>query len=172
MEINALVNHSDIHNTPAAERFYRLRIQRLPQLQFPTGPGPIRSQPRRLKLTARHRKARLAFAREQLAVCPRPEDWETVLFSDETWATNNHMWKRWLTIHDLEDIEAWASIRQKPHGWMFWGSICGRMKGPSFVWEKEYGGINSEKYQRYIVPLKNFFLLETLCARPQGRQNS
>ncbi|KAK4193971.1 hypothetical protein QBC40DRAFT_131176, partial [Triangularia verruculosa] len=107
-----------------------------------------RVQPRRIRLTVAHRQARLAFAREQLALRPRPEDWEKVAFSDETWATNNPMWKRWLTIHDSEDIEDWATIRQKPHGWMFWGMICGWEKAGSFVWEKEYGGINSEKYQR------------------------
>ncbi|KAK4196960.1 hypothetical protein QBC40DRAFT_158910, partial [Triangularia verruculosa] len=106
--------------------------------------------PRRIQLTPAHKAARLAFAREQLALRPRPEDWEHVAFSDETWATNNPMWKRWLTVHEFEDIEAWATIRRKPQGWMFWGMICGAVKAGSFVWEKEYGGINSEKYQRYI----------------------
>ncbi|KAK4666774.1 hypothetical protein QC763_0050450 [Podospora pseudopauciseta] len=121
--------------------------------------------PRRIKLTPAHMQARLAFAREQLALRPRPEDWEKVAFSDETWATNSHMWKRWLTVHEVEDIEAWASIRQKPHGWMFWAIICGAVKAGSFVWEKEYGGINSEKYQRYIVPIDYQFIMEK---REQG----
>ncbi|KAK4641472.1 hypothetical protein QC761_0074400 [Podospora bellae-mahoneyi] len=117
-----------------------------------------RVQPRRIRLTVEHRQTRLAFAREQWALRPRPEDWEVVLFSDETWATNNPIWKRWLTIHDSKDIEDWTTIRQKPHGWMFWSMICGSENAGSFVWEKEYGGINSEKYQRYIVPIINGYI--------------
>ncbi|KAK3985964.1 hypothetical protein QBC44DRAFT_334189 [Cladorrhinum sp. PSN332] len=65
-------------------------------------------RPRKIHLTPAHKTARLTWAREQLERRPRPEDWETVLFTDETWATNNPMWKRWFTIHDTEDIEAWA----------------------------------------------------------------
>ena len=114
-------------------------------------------RPRRIYLTDRHKANRLAFAYEQLALRPRPEDWEQVLFSDETWATNSNQWKKWLTIHDTEDPETWALIRQKPHGWMFWGSFAGGIKGPSFFWEKEYGGISAEKYQRHIIPLVYYF---------------
>lgn len=115
--------------------------------------------PRKIQLTARHRADRLAFCREQLALRPRPEDWENVAFSDETWATNSHIWKRWLTIHEAEDIEAWAAVRERPHGWMFWGMICGSEKAGSFVWEKHYGSINSEKYIRYICPLIHGFIM-------------
>lgn len=45
----------------------------------------------------------------------------------------------------IKDIEAWATIRQKSHGWMFWGIIYGCEKAGSFVWEKEYSRIDSEK---------------------------
>jgi hypothetical protein len=76
------------------------------------------------------------------------------------------MWKQWLTIHDSEDPEAWASLRQKPHGWMFWGSFAGGTKGPCFFWEKEYGGITAEKYQRFIIQLVYTFIEEQ---RAQGR---
>lgn len=88
--------------------------------------------PRKIELTYQHRAARLAFAYEQLALRPNPEDWEKVIFSDETWATNNPMWKRWITVHDTEDPRTWALLRQKPHGWMFWGCFAGRHKGPGF----------------------------------------
>lgn len=110
-------------------------------------------RPRQIYLSDRHKADRLAFAYEQLSIRPRPEDWERVLFSDETWATNSPMWKQWITIHDTEDPETWALIRTKPHGWMFWGSFAGGIKGPSFFWEKEYGGITAEKYQQFIIPL-------------------
>jgi transposase len=36
---------------------------------------------------------------------------------------------------------------------MFWGSFAGGIKGPTFVWEKEYGGIDSAKYIQHILPL-------------------
>ncbi|KAK3341845.1 hypothetical protein B0T25DRAFT_523079 [Lasiosphaeria hispida] len=105
-----------------------------------------RVRPRRIVLTERHKAARLTFAYEQLYLRPNPEDWERVLFSDETWATTSLMWKKWVTVHDSEDVEAFALIWKKPHGWIFWGSFAGAMKGPSFFWEKEYGGITAEKY--------------------------
>ncbi|KAK3983761.1 hypothetical protein QBC44DRAFT_375942, partial [Cladorrhinum sp. PSN332] len=117
-------------------------------------------RPRRILLTDAHKAARLAFAYEQLALRPNPEDWEDVVFSDETWATNSPMWKQWITYHYTEDLEAWALIREKPHGWMFWGSFAGRRKGPSFFWEKEYGGITAEKYQHHIIPRVHTFLEE------------
>jgi hypothetical protein len=115
---------------------------------------------RQIQLTDKYNADRLAFAYEQLPLRPNPEDWENVLFSDETWATNNPMWKQWITIHDTEDTETWALIRTKLHGWMFWGSFAGSRKGPSFFWEKEYGGITAEKYQRFIVPLVHIFCEE------------
>jgi transposase len=40
---------------------------------------------------------------------------------------------------------------------MFWGSFAGRRKGPSFIWPKEFGGINGQKYTREIVPLVRAF---------------
>ncbi|KAL2018279.1 hypothetical protein VTK56DRAFT_983 [Thermocarpiscus australiensis] len=43
---------------------------------------------------------------------------------------------------------------------MFWGSFAGGIKGPSFFWEKEYGGITAEKYQQFIVPLVYTFCEE------------
>ena len=34
---------------------------------------------------------------------------------------------------------------------MFFGSIVGGKKGPAIFWKKEWGKINSEKYDRYIL---------------------
>ena len=36
---------------------------------------------------------------------------------------------------------------------MFWGSFYGNKKGPSCLWEKEWGSINTESYITYILPL-------------------
>ena len=66
------------------------------------------------------------------------------------------MWKKRGILFDDEDSEAiedWALRKRRPNGWMFWGSFAGGIKGPTFVWEKEYGGINSDKYIQHILPL-------------------
>jgi hypothetical protein len=112
---------------------------------------------RKIILTDANKRIRVNFAKEQLQLRPRPEDWEGVIFSDETWATNNPMWKKWLTIHDTEDPDAFALIRRKPHGWMFWGQFAGARKGAGFFWEKEWGGISAHKYIFFVLPLVRCF---------------
>ncbi|RYP72527.1 hypothetical protein DL771_004167 [Monosporascus sp. 5C6A] len=113
---------------------------------------------RQVKLTAQQKKARKRFAERWLQLKPNPEDWlETspvpILFTDETWAYTNGNFKQWFTIHVCEDPSDFDLLRIKGHGWMFWGSMCGRQKGPCFIWPKEYGGITAEKYIEYILPL-------------------
>jgi transposase len=56
-------------------------------------------------------------------------------------------------MHKDEDIKEHSRKRRKPEGWMFWGSFAGRRRGPSFIWPKEYGGVNRWTYTREIVPL-------------------
>lgn len=117
-------------------------------------------RPRRIRLTQRQTDERLVWCRTQIQLRPRPEDWEDVLFSDETWAKNDPMWKKRGILfdeEDPEDIEDWALRKRRPDGWMFWGSFAGRRKGPTFVWEKKYGGIDSVKYIRHILPLLQEF---------------
>jgi hypothetical protein len=77
---------------------------------------------------------------------PHLEDWEWVIFSDETWAVNDPMWKKWVTIHNMEDPDDFALLRRKPQGWMFWGCFAGGRRGPGYFWEKGYGGIDQYKY--------------------------
>jgi transposase len=117
---------------------------------------------RLIQLNATARRKRVEFAKWALERWPNEEDWISnegpILWSDEVWATNAPMWKQWITIHECEDPESFALLRQKPHGWMFWGSFVGRRKGPCFFWEKEYGGITSEKYCRFILPLVQQFI--------------
>ena len=52
-----------------------------------------------------------------------------------------------------DDLSQYALQKRKPKGWMFWGSFAGRRKGPSFIWEKEYGGVGADNYIQYILPL-------------------
>ncbi len=114
-------------------------------------------RPRKIILTEANKQARLQWAQLQLALRPRPEDWERVIFSDETWAKNDPMWKQWVTRHDFEDPNEWALLRRHPKGWMFWGQFAGRHKGLGFFWEKEWGGITAQKYITFILPLIAWF---------------
>ncbi|KAI1636170.1 hypothetical protein F4809DRAFT_403506 [Biscogniauxia mediterranea] len=110
---------------------------------------------RRIQLSARTKAQRVAFAEWCLSRWPRPEDWvnNPILWSDETWAHTNPMWKTWVTIHDCENADEFDLFRTKGHGWMFWGAFAGRTKGPCFIWPKEYGGIDAAGYIAYILPL-------------------
>jgi len=42
---------------------------------------------------------------------------------------------------------------------MFWGCIVNRKKGPSLFWEKEWGSINSTRYDERILSLMEQFIL-------------
>lgn len=95
-----------------------------------------------------------------------------MIFSDETWATNDPMWKKWITIHDTEDPEAFALLRRKPHGWMFWGCFAGGSKGPGFIWEKSWGGISAHKYIFFILPMVRAFDREALDGRGLFQQDN
>jgi len=66
---------------------------------------------------------------------------------------NDPMWKKRALMHKDDDKKKYALKKRKPKGWMCWGCFAGGKKGPFFVWEKEYGGINAEKYIRHILPL-------------------
>lgn len=58
------------------------------------------------------------------------------VFSDETWVNGTPPYRQWLTIHSTENPQDFAEIRERPQGWMSWGSIHGRKKGPHQFWEK------------------------------------
>ena len=75
-----------------------------------------------------------------------------MIFSDETWAKNDLMWKKYVLIYKDDDINKYALKKRKPKGWMFWGCFTGREKAPGWIWEKRMGRINSGSYVRWIVP--------------------
>lgn len=68
----------------------------------------------RIGKMARKRPHLIAWANQQLELRPLLEDWESVIFSDETWATNDPMWKQWITVWDDEDPEDWALLCRNP----------------------------------------------------------
>lgn len=119
-----------------------------------------RKRPRRIHRTPANERARVRFCKQCLERWPDEKDWENIIFSNKTWATNDPMWKRWVTILDTETPEDFALLRRSPHGWMLWGCFAGAQKGPSFIWEKGYGGINQHNYCSLILPLVRAFFLE------------
>ncbi|KAI0994178.1 hypothetical protein K3495_g14006 [Podosphaera aphanis] len=90
-------------------------------------------------LSAENKRKRLEFATEHLDW--NKEDWMRVLWTDETWVD--------------ESFDATCVIRniRKKIGWMFCGSFSGSEKGPSLIWEKEWGSITADRYCQRRVPL-------------------
>ncbi|KAI1001755.1 hypothetical protein K3495_g6448 [Podosphaera aphanis] len=83
------------------------------------------------------------------------EQWMSILWSDETWATDGHHSRRWVTRKPGEEhnINCIVETIKKKIGWMFWASFAGSEKGPSQFWEKDWGNITSSSYSERIVPL-------------------
>jgi hypothetical protein len=144
--------------------------RRLPYYQIPSAIGwPLVSEPiiqhalekegfrrhparRKPVISEKNRLARLAWAVEHLEWTK--EQWNLMLWTDETWVTNRHT-KIWVTRRSNEAYEDTCVIdkESKPHGWLFWGSFSGQLGlGPGLFWEKEWGSINSITYIEHIVP--------------------
>jgi transposase len=96
---------------------------------------------------------RLAFAQE--AINWSRERLQNTMFTDETWANGGAHTRSHVTIKKdgSEDFlpEAYTQKIRKPRCWMFWGSIIDGKKGPYRFWEKEWGSINSSRYNDHIL---------------------
>jgi hypothetical protein len=96
---------------------------------------------------------RLAFAREGI-------QWTHVrlfrqIFSDEVWASGGARTQEYVTVkEDGSDQYSPDSLQHKYSklpAWMFHGTIVAGKKGPATFWEKEWGTMNSEKYDAVIL---------------------
>jgi transposase len=88
------------------------------------------------------------------------EQWNQILWSDETWVTPGFHTRIWVTRRAGEELDE-TCIRlstPKKRGWMFWGSFYGDTKGPCLFWEKEWGFINAESYCERVVPIIDGYL--------------
>ncbi len=106
------------------------------------------------KISEANRIKRLQFALDHLAWTR--QDWNKILWSDETWVTDGKHRPTWYTRmpHEVLDPAVVAGSEPKRPGWMFWGSFSGEHGlGPSLVWEKEWGTINANSYGDRILPL-------------------
>ena len=83
------------------------------------------------------------------------EDWDNILWTDESWVKGGRHRKTRVTRRTGEELhEDCVTLKiQCKRGWMIWGCINGSEKGPCLFWEKEWGTINSETYSERIVPI-------------------
>jgi hypothetical protein len=70
-----------------------------------------------------NRVARLEWARAH--VHWTEEQWEAILWTDETWVTGGRHTRLWVTRKSWEEMDPTCVIERhaRRRGWMFWGSI-------------------------------------------------
>jgi hypothetical protein len=84
------------------------------------------------------------------------------MFSDEVWAMGGAHTESWVTVKEDGSDRYWPENLQhkysKAPAWMFHGTIIDGKKGPAVFWEKEWGSVNSERYDEYILSNIQAFL--------------
>jgi predicted GNAT family acetyltransferase len=108
---------------------------------------------RKPPISEKNRLARLAWAHEHKYWTEA--QWDCVFWTDETWVNPGRHRKTWVTRKAGEELLSECVIDKIPKkiGWMFWGSFSGSLKGPGFIWEKDWGSINATSYQEHTVPI-------------------
>ena len=96
---------------------------------------------------------RVAFAREGLTWTP--ERLFLQIFSDEVWAhggayTQSHVTVKLDGSDRLDPACVQHKYRKLP-AWMFHGTIVNGVKGPAVFWEKDWGTMDSRKYDAVIL---------------------
>jgi hypothetical protein len=98
-------------------------------------------------------RERVDFAEE--AITWTPERLFNQIFSDEVWAMGGAHTQAWVTVkEDGSDRLDPACVKHKYSklpAWMFHGTIVMGGKGPATFWEKEWGSIDSFKYDAVIL---------------------
>jgi hypothetical protein len=106
--------------------------------------------------------------RERFDFTAESKDWEQsrvqrICFIDEVWAFGEAHMNSYITcLQDRSDRFLPEYVRHaysKLPSWMFWGYIVNGKKGPSLFWEKEWGSINSTRYNERILSLMEQFIL-------------
>ena len=92
---------------------------------------------RKPPISEKNRLLRLAWAYEHLNWTK--EQWETILWSDETWVNGSRHRNIYVTRRPHEEYDPTCIIPRLPRkgGWMFWGCFFGKTKGPGVFWEKD-----------------------------------
>lgn len=107
-----------------------------------------------------------AVIRKRLAFAEEGKTWSRErlyrqAFSDEVWAHGGAFAQSFVTVLIEGSAEEIQRDRYRPEclqhkygkqpAWMFHGVICGGKKGPSTFWEKEWGSMDSSKYNEKIL---------------------
>ena len=108
-----------------------------------------------------------AVCQERLDLAEDGSTWprsrvQSICFTDEVWAFGGAHTSAYITcLQDGSDRLLPECVRHKYSklpAWMFWGSIVEGKKGPSLFWEKEWGSINSTRYdERILSMMEQFF---------------
>jgi hypothetical protein len=105
---------------------------------------------------------RLAFAEE--GITWDRDRVQRQMFSDEVWAMGGAHTESWVTVKEDGSDRYWPENLQhkysKAPAWMFHGTIINGKKGPAVFWEKEWGSVNSERYDEYILSNIQAFLAD------------
>jgi hypothetical protein len=107
-------------------------------------------------LSKKNQDARLAWALEHVEW--NKEQWDSILWSDETWVSPGYHRRQFCTrLKGLSELYLPDCITyrwQRKIGWMFWGCISRKYgKGPGLFWEKDWGSITAKSYQEYTFPM-------------------
>jgi transposase len=108
---------------------------------------------RKPPISEKNRLARMEWAEEHLEWTT--EQWKSVLWTDETWTNGGRHTKTWVTRKKGEELDPTCILDkvQRRGGWLFWGCFHGTTKGPTLIWEKDWGTISGESYRQKIIPL-------------------
>jgi hypothetical protein len=114
-------------------------------------------------LTQQHADERYKWALEH--VNWTDEQWDIVLWSDETWAQPGIHTRIWTTRRigeaEVYDKDCVQPRYQRKIGWMFWGSMSGKYgRHRGLFWEKGWEKINAGSYSGIIVPVVDEIIQE------------
>ena len=113
---------------------------------------------RKPPLSETNRVDRLAWAHEHLHWTK--EQWNCILWSDETWTYGVRHRRTFVTRRKYEAFYPDCVVPRPPNkgGWMFWGCFWGNTKGPGLFWEKDWGSISSATYRKLIIPVVDDYI--------------
>ncbi len=111
---------------------------------------------RKPPISEKNQRLRLAWAYEHEHWTL--EQWDTILWSDETWTTpgphRRQHCTRLVGASELFHPDCIAHKWQRKIGWMFWGCISGKYgKGSGLFWEKNWGSISQVSYCEHTFPV-------------------
>ena len=108
-----------------------------------------------------HACKRLEWAEEHINWTD--EQWDKVLWSDETWAQPGRHTRIWVTRRkgEQDHKDCVQSRHQRKIGWMFWECISGKYgRHRGLFWEKDWENINAGSYSGIIIPIVDEILQE------------